>query len=123
MIDINIDLHIPFVLFRILPEIGKGWVEESSADGICIRHISPFLLTCIEKLIEVGPARHIRLHVDDVLFVGCEGIEVGCRLEVCNKNTRTERMGLFRYIETNAFESLGTRCRLSMERAYLMRLP
>tara|TARA_R110002003_G_scaffold104_7_gene8231 strand:- start:6733 stop:6912 length:180 start_codon:yes stop_codon:yes gene_type:complete len=59
MVHIDFYLLVATILFRILPEIGEWWVEETSTDTICVGDIIPFLLACFEELVKVGPMRDI----------------------------------------------------------------
>lgn len=86
MIHIDVDLLVPLILLWVLPEIREGRVEQASADAVRIRHIIPLLLACIKYFGKVCPVRHVGLHVEDVVFVCGEGIEIGRGFEIGYKH-------------------------------------
>lgn len=78
MININIDLLVPLVLFRILPKIRERGVKQPRTNGIRVRDIAPFGLAGGEHLVEVRPLRDVGLHVEDFRLAGREGVEISC---------------------------------------------
>ncbi len=93
MVHIDLNLLVPFVL-RVLPEVRKGWVEKSGANGIGIRNVIPLLFARVKELVKVGPSRHVSLHVENVRLVGGKSIKVGCCFEVRDEDACAESMGL-----------------------------
>jgi hypothetical protein len=102
MTNVNINLLIPFLLLRILPEVRKWGFEDASADAVGVRYIVPFLLTSVKELEEIGPVGNVGLNIEDIVPAGCEAIEVGRCAEVADNHFSTEVGGLLGECETNA---------------------
>jgi hypothetical protein len=103
MIDVDVDLLVPFVLLRIVPEIGEGWVEYSSADAVGVGDVVPLLLARIEDLGEIRPLSDVCLHIDDVVLTCSKRVELGRGFEVSNEYLCAGIVRLFGKCETDAY--------------------
>jgi hypothetical protein len=103
MVDIDVDLLVSFVLFRIVPEVRERWVKYSSADTIGIGYVIPLLFAGIEDLGEVRPSSYICLHVKYVVFPCGKCVELRCSLEISHEHLCAGIVSLFGECETDAW--------------------
>jgi hypothetical protein len=102
MVDVDVDLLVSFVLFRVVPEVGERWVKYSSADTIGIGYVIPPLFAGMEDLGEVCPSRYICLHVKYVVFACGKCVELRRSLEISHEHLCAGIMSLFGECEADA---------------------